>query len=109
MAFAISKNQQPSSPSPLSDQENSAEETKASVTRHLYLKKSSSSPSSSAREALDRDVVLRRIRHHKRMEKARRNLRAVFGGPPPLLADTDDNMSVYEHKLLQMGDVFCSP
>nr|GMC57086.1 hypothetical protein DM860_005020 [Ipomoea batatas] len=108
MAFAISKNQQPSSPSPLSDQENSAEETKASVTRHLYLKKSSSSPSS-AREALDRDVVLRRIRHHKRMEKARRNLRAVFGGPPPLLADTDDNMSVYEHKLLQMGDVFCSP
>lgn len=110
MAFELSKNQ-PSSP--LSDQENSAD-TKTSVTSQLYLKKSSStpSPSSSAREhnsqALDRDVVLRRIRHHKRMEKARRNLRAVFGVPPPLAADADD-MSVYEHKLLQMGDVFCSP
>ncbi|RAL46741.1 hypothetical protein DM860_005020 [Cuscuta australis] len=95
---SISKTR-PSSGLPPDYQESITEEKTPPVTNHLYLANSSS--------ALDRDAVLRRIRHHKRMERARRNLQAVFGNPspPPPPPSAEDTIN----KWVQLGDVFWSP
>ncbi|KAL3525743.1 hypothetical protein ACH5RR_014115 [Cinchona calisaya] len=84
-------------------------ETINSVTSQLLLKSSSSASAASHRagsQTLDKDVVLRRIRHHKSMNKIRNAFQA-------LLAVADDHADAvadkYEQKWLQLGDAFSSP
>ncbi|CAH9069421.1 unnamed protein product [Cuscuta europaea] len=105
MASEISKNRNsPSSYHPDGIAESEAAAKTSSVTSQLHLSKSSS--------ALDRDVVLSRLRHHKRLETARRKLQAVFGKPPPPPSageSSDTSSANEENKWLQLCDVFCSP
>ncbi|KAK9948749.1 hypothetical protein M0R45_004313 [Rubus argutus] len=85
MAFVISKAHHQPSFSPESDlqNQNNSKDGEAqaqhhqsvSVTSHLYLKSSSNSKAA----ALDRDLVLRRIRHHKDMRKVKSAFQALMG------------------------------
>ncbi|PRQ47767.1 hypothetical protein RchiOBHm_Chr2g0103311 [Rosa chinensis] len=83
MAFIISKaHQQPSfsSESDLQKQNHSKDGDDQvrsdSITSQLYLKSSSNSK---AAAALDRDVVLRRIRHYKNLRKVKTAFQALMG------------------------------
>ncbi|CAH9060733.1 unnamed protein product [Cuscuta epithymum] len=99
MASEISKNR---------NSQSEAAATTSSVTSQLHLSKSSSAPSS----ALDRDAVLSRLRHHKRVQTVRRKLKAVFGNPPPppsAAESTDTSSACEDNKWLQLSDVFFSP
>lgn len=100
MAFVIPKGQKPS----FSDSEShnvsfshqDSENTSSVISSQLYLK-------SSSHQNLDKNVVLRRIRHHKCLHKVRANLQG-------LLDTTFSTRNYdYEHKWLEQGDVFCSP
>ncbi|GAA0151021.1 hypothetical protein LIER_09832 [Lithospermum erythrorhizon] len=62
------------------------------ICSQLYLKSS---------ESLDRDVVLRRIRHHKTMNK--------FKGTFEALKGTSTTTSAFEQKWLELCDSFSSP
>lgn len=64
------------------------------ITTQLYLKPSSNSSS----KALDKDVVLRRIRHHKNLNKFRSAFQAFF-----------NNSEQVHEELLKQNDVFSSP
>ncbi|KAF8405098.1 hypothetical protein HHK36_009996 [Tetracentron sinense] len=68
------------------------------VTTHLYLKPTNSS------ETLDKDVVLRRIRQRKRVNKFRSALQALLISP---FSGGTDNVSVHEKKWLD--DAFSAP
>lgn len=98
MAFLISKEQRPSFSEPQkvslshNDQDSNETESVTSVSSQLYLK--------SSHQSLDKNVVLRRLRHHKCLQKVRGNLQALL--------DSSSTMD-YEHKWLEQGDVFCSP
>ncbi|KAF9608877.1 hypothetical protein IFM89_011915 [Coptis chinensis] len=50
-------------------------EIQPTITRHLYLKPTHST------ETLEKDAVLRRIRHCKRVNKVQNALQAMFGSP----------------------------
>ncbi|GLU13648.1 hypothetical protein SLE2022_302720 [Rubroshorea leprosula] len=52
-------------------------QTLSPITSHLYLK---SSARSSSHETLDKEAVLRRIRHHKSLNRVRTALQALAGG-----------------------------
>lgn len=67
------------------------------VTSELYLRSSS--------KALDKDVVLRRLRHHKSLTKVRGALQALVSRSEH--ADYVD--SVYQQKWLDQNDNFLSP
>lgn len=70
MAFMISKTQQAKiSEVPRSGEEIQTESANNPVTSQLYLKTS---------ESLDREIVLRRIRQHKTMNKVRNSLQSLF-------------------------------
>ncbi|PIA52427.1 hypothetical protein AQUCO_01000358v1 [Aquilegia coerulea] len=72
MAFTISsKTNQPSSNSV----DHEEPETLNTITSHLYLKPSHTT------ESIDKDVVLRRIRNRKRVNKVRSVLQAIFSSP----------------------------
>lgn len=66
-----------------------------SVSSQLFLKSSA--------QSLDKDVVLRRLRHHKTMSKVKNAFQAMLA---PRLANTEEP---YEEKWLQKGDSFTSP
>ncbi|CAA0840903.1 Protein of unknown function (DUF1162 [Striga hermonthica] len=72
-------------------------ERKGSISSQLLLKSSS--------QSLDKSEVLRRIRHHKAMNKVKNTLRALSR------PDSDDYYSdeFHQHKWLQQGDCFTSP
>ncbi|KAA8547280.1 hypothetical protein F0562_003856 [Nyssa sinensis] len=103
MAFVISKNQ-PSFSEKEAEKVNHSEGrddagTINSVTSHLYLKSSSSSSAHSS-ETLDKDVILRRIRHHKCLNKVRTTFQALVNS---------SSSSAHEHKWLEVNDAFSGP
>ncbi|KGN62559.1 hypothetical protein Csa_022598 [Cucumis sativus] len=51
------------------------------VTRHIVVKSSSSSSSYQSNQALEKAVVLRRIRQRKRVNKLRAAVGALFSSP----------------------------
>ena len=73
---------------PEDDQEE--QEKMDSVTSHLYIKPSHS------KKTLDKEVVLRRIRHHKRMNNVKSSLLSFIGSSLP--ANTNNKASVHEIK-----------
>ncbi|TMW93216.1 hypothetical protein EJD97_012013 [Solanum chilense] len=87
MAFAISKEK-------IGSDDQDSVETERVISSQLYLK-------SSSHENLDKNVVLRRLRHHKYLQKVRGNLKTLL--------DSYSTRDYYEHKWLEQGDVFCSP
>ncbi|KAH0660078.1 hypothetical protein KY290_029735 [Solanum tuberosum] len=91
MAFPISKEKIGS------DHQDSVETESGNrvvISSQLYLK-------SSSHENLDKNVVLRRLRHHKCLQKVRGNLKTLL--------DSYSTKDYSEHKWLEQGDVFCSP
>lgn len=62
------------------------------ISSQLHLK-------SSSQENLDKNVVLRRLRHHKYLQKVKTLLNT----------NSSTRNYDYEHKCLEQGDVFCSP
>lgn len=108
MAFMISKSKPPSfsEPQELSLPHGArSESTINSVTSQLILK-SSSAAARDGSQPLDRDVVLKRIRHHKSMNKVRNALQALLAADDHADAHSlPDN----EQKWLQLGDAFSSP
>ncbi|KAL8044374.1 hypothetical protein ABFX02_08G042700 [Erythranthe guttata] len=106
MAFIISKRQQPSSSFSdnseklsFNNKDGGGENEKVSetVSTQLLLKPSP--------ESLDKEVVLRRLRHHKTMVKVKNVFQAVLTPPPSPHTDRE----LYEEKWLQQGDSFTSP
>lgn len=84
----------------LSENARNESETIKPVTSQLYLK-SSSAAARHGSETLDKNVVLRRIRHHKSMNKVRNAFQALLAA--------DDTVADNEQKWLQLGDTFSSP
>ncbi|KAK4367696.1 hypothetical protein RND71_011488 [Anisodus tanguticus] len=96
MAFAISKEKIPSfsEPQKVGFSHEDSESGSSVISSQLYLK--------SSHQTMDKNVVRRRIRHHKCLQKVRANLQALL--------DTSSTKNYdYEHKWLEQGDVFCSP
>lgn len=97
MAFMISKTQQAKiSEVPRSGEEIQTESANNPVTSQLHLKTS---------ESLDREIVLRRIRQHKTMNKVRNSLQSLFRSSQSHTPVSDYD----EHKWLELGDTFSSP
>ncbi|KAM3363587.1 hypothetical protein P3S68_018441 [Capsicum galapagoense] len=90
MAFAISKESQKVSLS--HNDHHERESGSAVISSQLYLK--------SSHQNLDKNVVLRRLRQHKCLQKVRANLKAAL--------DSYSTMD-HQHKWLEQGDVFCAP
>ncbi|KAL6622550.1 hypothetical protein ACP70R_032429 [Stipagrostis hirtigluma subsp. patula] len=75
----------------------------APVTSCLYLHR----PGPGA-GALDRDAVLRRIRHRRRHNHLRDTLRSMIQAPPPP-PETETNNMDGESQLAWLDDAFSSP
>ncbi|KAF7136549.1 hypothetical protein RHSIM_Rhsim08G0109000 [Rhododendron simsii] len=71
-----------------------AKSTTEAVTSCIHLKSSSGQIS----QPLDKEVVLRRIRHHKCLNKIRNTFQALLSTPPPS-----------EHRWLEPDDAFSAP
>lgn len=97
MAFVISEAQQSFSHSE-AEKVTQQDDRPSPITSQLYLKSSSSSSSSKAN--LNKDVVLRRIRHHKCLNK----VRSAFQG---LLVSSDSEEA--QQKWLDQNDSFSFP
>ncbi|KAJ4714994.1 Histone-lysine N-methyltransferase [Melia azedarach] len=96
MAFMISKAE--TSLSDSKKNSSSRSEEKETITRELLLR--SSSPDSFPNETWDKEVVLRRIRHHKNLNKIKSALQALVNS---------SGGQVQEHKWLDQNDAFSSP
>ncbi|KAJ0085873.1 hypothetical protein Patl1_09066 [Pistacia atlantica] len=70
-----------------------------SVTTHLFLRPTQTS------QTLEKDEVLRRIRHRKRMNKLKTTVQGLVCWPQPV--KTTDKVSVYEMKWVD--DAFSAP
>ncbi|KAL7193184.1 hypothetical protein ACSBR2_024903 [Camellia fascicularis] len=75
-----------------------------SVTSYLYLKSSSAHSSS---EPLDKDVVLRRIRHHKCLNKIRSPFQALLSSS--FSSGQADMVAAHQHRWLEQDDAFSAP
>lgn len=98
MAFRISKAQQPSfsvSEKLVDTNHQEYEDTKAlgasPISSQLYLKPSA--------QAMDKDVILKRIRHHKTLNKVRNTIQALVGS----------RLEQEQQKWLDPDDIFSSP
>ncbi|KAF5738187.1 hypothetical protein HS088_TW13G01083 [Tripterygium wilfordii] len=89
MAFVFSE-----TPASLNHSENTHKEALSPVTTQLHLK---SSTQSSSHEALDKEVILRRIRHRRSLNKVRTALQNLVGG------------SEQANKWVDCEDVFSKP
>lgn len=99
MAFMISKAENSFSNSDKASLNHSEE--KDNITRQLYLRSSSTSrdsSSSTTTEVLDRKVVLKRIRHHKSLNKVKSAFQALV---------SSSESGQHEHRWLD--DAFSSP
>ncbi|CAI9752817.1 unnamed protein product [Fraxinus pennsylvanica] len=97
MAFMISKNRQSLSES---EKMTEAAETLDSVTTQLFLKSSSTQRSA---QRLDKDVVLRRLRYHKTLNKVKNTFQAIRA------PEDGGTVSDYNEKWLEQGDNFSFP
>ncbi|KAL6220491.1 hypothetical protein ACLB2K_008247 [Fragaria x ananassa] len=110
MAFIISKaRQQPSFPSESDLQKQNRTKDgddqvvqSDTITSQLYLRSSNSE----AAAALDRDMVLRRIRHHKNLRKVKTAFQALMGSSE-LQAKTSSPSGI--SSWLDQEDSFSSP
>ncbi|KAJ0039817.1 hypothetical protein Pint_28168 [Pistacia integerrima] len=73
------------------------------ITRQLCLKSSPTKHDSS--EALDKQLVLKRIRHHKCLSKVRSAVQALVSNG----SEQANTVSVHQQKWLDHDDVFSSP
>ncbi|GLU19953.1 hypothetical protein SLE2022_361730 [Rubroshorea leprosula] len=105
MAFTLSKAHEPSfletkekamNVMKQGSEEGGDVQTLSPITSHLCLKSSASS----SPEALDKEAVLRRIRHHKSLNKVRTALHAMAGG---------SGKTNWEQKWLELTDAFSCP
>ncbi|KDP31842.1 hypothetical protein JCGZ_12303 [Jatropha curcas] len=95
MAFVIPQTQQS-----LSSSEDSDNQTQllGPISKQLYIKSTSSSSSSSSSKALDKEVILKRIRHHRSLNKVKNAFQSFMSS------------SDSEHKRwLDPEDAFSSP
>ncbi|CAA2981303.1 Hypothetical predicted protein [Olea europaea subsp. europaea] len=97
MAFMISKNQPSFSESEKVTEE---AETLDSVTTQLFLKSSSSRRSA---QRLDKDVVVRRLRFHKTLNRVKNTFQAIRA------PQDGGTVSDYNEKWLEQGDNFSFP
>jgi len=97
MAFMISRAESETKKVSLDHQEDENSATVNAISSELHLKSSLSSKSSS--QTLDKEVVLRRIRHQKSLNR----IKSVFEG------FLSSSASAQEQKWLQQDDVFSSP
>ncbi|KAI5319464.1 hypothetical protein L3X38_039172 [Prunus dulcis] len=74
-----------------------SEAQSSSITSHVYLK-------SSAGAAMDRDVVLRRIRHHKNLSKVKSAFQSLMGSSQEAASVTS-----VDQTWLHQEDTFSSP
>ncbi|KAM1047991.1 hypothetical protein ACFX13_027841 [Malus domestica] len=113
MAFMISKaqQQQPSTfaeaaSGKIKDGHEVSPESQSSITSHVYLK----SPTAAS---LDRDVVLRRIRHHKHVSKVKSAFQAFMGSsrssPEPGTSPRTPTSNIHHETWLHQEDSFSSP
>ncbi|OMO87662.1 hypothetical protein CCACVL1_08841 [Corchorus capsularis] len=73
------------------------------VSSHLYIKPSHS------KQALDKEVVLRRIRHRKRMNNVKSTLQSFLGSSwPPKRADHNNKVSSSVHDIKWVDDAFAA-
>ncbi|GMP31600.1 hypothetical protein CsSME_00005748 [Camellia sinensis var. sinensis] len=102
MAFVISsnKNQEVKNLSSVSDGRDTN-----SVTSYLYLKSSSAHSTS---EPLDKDVVLRRIRHHKCLNKIRSPFQALLSSSFSCSGQAD-MVAAHQQRWLEQDDAFSAP
>ncbi|KAH7567335.1 hypothetical protein ACOSP7_010831 [Xanthoceras sorbifolium] len=98
MASLVPKNQ--STPTETNTEDQEDPESSNSVSSHLYLRPIHTS------ETLDKDAVLRRIRHRKRLNKVRNALRGFLGWSARP-AETNKVSSFYEKKWVD--DAFAAP
>ncbi|KAL1538922.1 hypothetical protein AAHA92_27609 [Salvia divinorum] len=89
MAFMLAENQ-----ASFSDESQKREAAIGSVSSHLLLK--------SSRQSLDKDAVLRRLRHHKTMTRVKNAVSAAVIAATARLDESDDLW-------LQRGDAFTFP
>ncbi|KAJ4701850.1 Histone-lysine N-methyltransferase [Melia azedarach] len=103
MTERISKNEptlaEPDSNSINEDQEEQENLNSSYITSHLYLR-----PIHNSQTTLDRDAVLRRIRHRKRMNKVRNAIHGFFGWS---VSVKTDKVSVRHMKWVD--DAFSAP
>ncbi|KAL5752814.1 hypothetical protein ACOSP7_023005 [Xanthoceras sorbifolium] len=86
------------------DHKDTKESSVSPVSTQLYLKSSSAAASTqSSTEALDKEAVLRRIRHRKRLNK----VKSAFQGL--VSSSSSGQTGNEEHKWLEHYDVFSSP
>lgn len=97
MAFVISRAESETKKVGLDHQEDKNSARDSAISSELHLKSSLSSKSSS--QTLDKEVVLRRIRHQKSLNR----IKSVFESFQGCSA------SAQEQKWLQQDDVFSSP
>ncbi|EEF40060.1 conserved hypothetical protein [Ricinus communis] len=103
MAFMISQSQQSLSSE---DKENQTQVELGPISTQLHLissSSSSSSHSSSSSKALDKEVILRRIRHHKSLNKLRNVFQALAGSSEHVNFVSDNSAG------LDLQDVFSCP
>ncbi|XAR57843.1 hypothetical protein NMG60_11026125 [Bertholletia excelsa] len=84
------------------DKGGGAEATSKSVSSCLYLKSSSRDP-----QPLDREAVLRRLRHHKCVTKLRNKLEAMLGVPGSDSGSSSEQ--ALRQRWLELDDGFCFP
>lgn len=101
MAYIFSENRPTFSEAEKVNHLRDEHETTNTVTSQLHLK----SPAQTS-ETLDKDVVLRRIRHHKCVNKVRSAFQALVSSASPGQAD---RVSAYEQKWLEQDDAFSAP
>ncbi|XVF36188.1 hypothetical protein REPUB_Repub19eG0036600 [Reevesia pubescens] len=80
------------------------QEQMESVTSHLYIKPSHS------KQTLDKEVVLRRIRHRKRMNNIKSTLQSFLGSSssPAKTYNNNNNNKVSVHQIKWVDDAFAA-
>ncbi|PIN19109.1 hypothetical protein CDL12_08220 [Handroanthus impetiginosus] len=102
MCSAVSKKQPNSTNPEAAQEENELQEQENPVTSHLYLKPAHTTGT------LDKTVVLRRIRHRKRVNKVKSAVQALFSSPFTSVK-TDDKKTSSVGQIRWADDAFAAP
>ncbi|XP_027359697.1 uncharacterized protein LOC113868388 [Abrus precatorius] len=101
MAFMISRAEPETEKSGLNHLEDKDPATVGAISSELHLKPSSSSEASS--QTLNKQVVLKRIRHRKSLNRIKTAFEGLLGG------SEGNTTSTQEQKWLQQDDAFSAP
>ncbi|OAY33869.1 hypothetical protein MANES_13G131800v8 [Manihot esculenta] len=99
MSFVISQSQQSLS---AEDRENQLQ--LGPISTQIHLKSSSSSNQASSSSVMDREVILRRIRHHKTLKKVQNAFQALISS-----SEHENMVSKNRQRWLDHEDCFSSP